>query len=124
MKFLRHIKADNRREITPRRLAAARRALQKQADAVALFPELQPKQTPQERCEVIDLEGVAYWQRIRNHTAETWKQARRDLRALTPEQRAQVLARWHCPNWHPPHEAHYLADLIFCAKRETLTPRL
>ena len=26
--------------------------------------------------------------------------------------REQVLARWHAPNWHPPHEAHYLADLI------------
>jgi len=25
--------------------------------------------------------------------------------------------RWHCPNWHPPHEAHYLADLIHTATR-------
>ena len=43
------------------------------------------------------------------------RRARRALRSLTPAQLAQVMARWHSPNWHPPHEAHYLADLIHTA---------
>jgi hypothetical protein len=37
---------------------------------------------------------------------------------LTPPQREQVLARWHAPTWHPPHEAHYLADLIHTVTRQ------
>lgn len=69
MKFYLHIKA-TRRDITPRRLAIARRALQKQADAVALFPELQPTQTPQERCEQFDRETVDMVQRWRDAEAD------------------------------------------------------
>ena len=105
------------RPITGRRLSAARRALQRQADAVALFPELQPTETPQQRIARLDAEAAAHLQKIRDHTAATWRRARRTLRTLTPAQFAQVMARWHSPNWHPPHEAHYLADLIWTATR-------
>jgi phage protein D len=105
------------RPITGRRLSAARRALQRQADEVALFPELQPTETPEQRIARLDADAQAHLQRIRDHTAATWRRARRALRTLTPAQFAQVMARWHCPHWHPPHEAHYLADLIHTATR-------
>ena len=101
------------RPLTGRRLSAARRALQRQADEVALFPELQPTETPEQRIARLDADAQVHLQRIRDHTAATWRRARRALRSLTPGQLAQVMDRWHCPNWHPPHEAHYLADLIW-----------
>ncbi len=105
------------RPITGRRLSAARRALQREADKVALFPELQPTETPEQRIARLDANAEAHLQKIRDHTAATWRRARRALRTLTPAQLAQVMARWHCPHWHPPHEAHYLADLIHTATR-------
>jgi hypothetical protein len=104
------------REITPRRLAAAARALRKQADAVALFPELQPKQTPAERCTKQDESTAIWWQSIRDYRAQTWRSARRELRAMTPEQQAEVL-RWFNVG---PKDASYLADAVHTVKRQTL----
>ena len=105
------------RPVTGRRLSAARRALQRQADEVALFPELQPTETPEQRIARLDTDAKAHFQRLRDHTATTWRRARRAFRSLSAIQREQVLARWNAPTWHPPHEAHYLADLIHTATR-------
>jgi len=116
MQFEPFIKA-TRRPVTGRRLAAARRALQRQADAVALFPELAPTETPAERVDRFDAECVAAVQRWRDHAARTWRRARRQLRALPPEQRAAVLAQWQ--NKFLPKQAHYLADIIFTVTRST-----
>ena len=110
MKFQSHIKA-TRREVTPRRLAAARRALTRQAEAVALFPDLQPTETPQERCDRFDLEGVAMVQRWRDDEADRWRRARRTLRTLSAEQRAQVHARFTL-NRFMPKTAVYLLEVI------------
>jgi hypothetical protein len=116
MKFSPHIKA-TRRAITPRRLAAARRALQNQADAVALFPELQPTQTPQERCDQFDAEAVAMVQRWRDHEAATWKRARQMFRALPSAQRAEVQARYW-GNRFMPKTAVYLLETIHTVTKE------
>jgi hypothetical protein len=110
-----YIKA-TRRPVTGRRLAAARRALQRQADKVALFPELAPTETPGERVERFDAEVVAMVQRRRDDLAQTWRRARRQLRALTPEQRAKVMAQWN--NKFLPKHAVYLADIIFTVTRQ------
>ena len=117
MKFYPHIKA-TRREITPRRLAAARRALQRQADAVALFPELQPKQTPQERCEQFDQQAADMVQRWRDAEAANWKRARRLFRALESEARARVEERYW-GNRFMPKTAVYLLEVIRAVTNET-----
>ena len=119
MKFQPHIKATNTREVSPRRLAAARRALQRQADAVALFPELQPTQTPQERCEQADRETVAMVQRWRNAEAQNWKRARRLFRALPTTTRAEVAARFW-DNRFMPKTAVYLLETIRGITKEIL----
>lgn len=119
MKFVRQSRRALR-PVTGRRLSAARRALQRQADAVALFPELQPTETPEQRIARLDAQAEAHYQQIRDHAAATWRRARREFRTLTPTQRDQVLAQWHAPTWHPPHEAHYLADLIHQATKPSL----
>ena len=115
MQFERHIKA-TRRHITGRRLSAARRALQRQADAVALFPELAPAESPAQRLDRLDAESLAMVQRWRQQTADTWRRARRQLRALSAEQRAAVMARWANP--FLPKHAHYLADIIHTTSRQ------
>ena len=112
MKFSRQLRSILR-PVTGRRLSAARRALKRQADAVALFPELQPTETPEQRIARLDAAAEVHRQQMRDHSAATWRRARHAFRGLTPEQRARVLARWEHPTWHPPHEAHYLADLIY-----------
>ena len=106
------------RPITGRRLSAARRALQREADEVALFPELQPTETPEQRIARLDADAAAHFQKMRDHTAATWRRARRALRTLTPAQLAEVMDRWHSPNWAPPAHASYLADLIHTATRQ------
>jgi hypothetical protein len=105
------------RPITGRRLSAARRALQREKASVALFPELQPTETPEERIARLDAEAQAHVQRMRDRTAATWRRARRSFRTLTPAQRDYVLAQWNATHWHPPHEAHYFADLIRTATK-------
>lgn len=114
MKFYPYIKA-TRRPVTGRRLAAARRALQRQADKVALFPELAPTETPAERVDRFDAESVAMVQRHRDWLAQTWRRARRQLRALPPEQHAEVMRQWR--NKFLPKTAVYLADIIFTVTR-------
>jgi hypothetical protein len=114
MQFDRYIKA-TRRPVTGRRVAAARRALQRQADKVALFPELAPTETPAERIDRFYDECVAMVQSHRDYLAETWRRARRQLRALTPEQRAEVMRQWN--NKFLPKTAVYLADIISTVTR-------
>src|SRR5262245_58386319 len=103
------------RPVTGRRLSAAGRALRRKRDAVALFPELQPTETPEQRIARMDAAVEAHLQTVRDGTAATWRRARRAFRTLTPAQRDYVLAHWTAATWHPPHEAHYLADLIHTA---------
>jgi hypothetical protein len=91
--------------------------LQREKASVALFPELQPTETPEQRIARLDAEAQAHVRRMRDRTAATWRRARRVFRTLTPAQRESVLAEWNAPHWHPPHEAHYLADLIRTAAK-------
>jgi hypothetical protein len=110
MKFYRYIRAE-RRPITGRRLAAARRALQRQTDAVALFPDLQPTETPEQRCNRFDDENLARVQDWRDTRAANWKRARKTLRALTAEQQAQVDRRF-TQNRFMPGDPVYLLEII------------
>jgi len=111
MKFQRHIKARDDREITPRRLACAERRLQKQREEVALFPELGPQESAQERCERISRENTAHWQRIRDHEAASWRKGRKAFRALPPEMKAQVEQRYW-GNKFMPKTAVYLLEVL------------
>lgn len=116
MKFDRYLRAE-RRPITGRRLAAARRALQRQADSVALFPELQPTETPEERCRRFDDTSLATVQRWRDTRAADWRRARRTLRALPTEIQARVHQRW-TRNRFMPGDPVYLLETIRAVLKE------
>ena len=94
MKFERYIRAEMERDISPRRLAAARRAIAKANDAMALLPEFQITETPAERCARYDAETVAAVRRWRQNEAKNWKRARVLVRTLTPDQIKELDQRW------------------------------
>ena len=112
-KFIR----DDVRPITSRRLAAARRALQRQADAYALVPEFQPTETPAERCTRFDRETSGAVRRWRDLQAKHWRSGRAQFRALAPELRAQVAARFW-GNRFMPKTATYLCEVIRSVTQE------
>ena len=62
-------------QITPRKLAAARRAVQKDKDRYPLFPELVKHQTAEDRLTSIAVERETWWQEMRERQArlsKTW----------------------------------------------------
>lgn len=120
MKFDRYIRAE-RRPITGRRLAAAKRALHRQAEAVALFPELQPTQTPEERCRQFDDSTVAFIQSLRDHRAVNWRRARHQLRTMLPFLRGIVEARFF-GNRFMPKDPVYLLEVIRAVTKEETQP--
>lgn len=113
MKFERYLRVRQAEPPSARRLAAARRAIQRDLDSVALFPELARFKTPEERIERMDEAGRAYWQDMRNFRARKWREARRQIRELPEHLRQQVLAYWNKTNgFHCPFDPHYLLDHI------------
>jgi hypothetical protein len=69
-------------EITPGKLVAARRAVQRQKDRFPLFPELITHQTAEERLDAIAYGRAEWWQNMRDHQAKQWRRARKSLRDL------------------------------------------
>lgn len=81
--------------VTPRRLAAARRALQTQRNKVALFADhLAAEQpTPEERVERALLSSTELDREMRTYEANQRKKARRKLAAMPADQAATVKIR-------------------------------
>src|SRR5215469_16792509 len=87
-------------KITPRKLAAARRAVQKEKDRYPLFPELLKYQTPEERLASIADERETWWHEMHDRHAKLWKKARQALRELPAGPRAAIKRYWKicgCP---------------------------
>jgi hypothetical protein len=72
MRFTRYPKGEPY-QITPRKLAAARRAVQKDKDRYPLFPELVKHQTAEERLASIADERERWWHEMRDRQAKLSK---------------------------------------------------
>jgi hypothetical protein len=99
MRFTRYLK-DEPYQITSRKLAAARRAVQKEKDRYPLFPELLKHQTAEERLAFIADKRARWWHETRNRHAELWRRARKALRDLPSRPRAAITRYWQicgCP---------------------------
>ena len=108
MRFQRsHIRYEPR-EMTTRRLASAKRKLERQAEALPLFAEQirasQP--TPEQVARKDDASWKRFVELNRRHDAERWLEGRRLLRSLPAEHRAELIA-----------------ELLTCARREVLPAR-
>src|SRR5690606_42040294 len=92
--------------VTPQRLAAAKRALQRERERAGMFvEELGPRETPEEHIARQDAAWVAHWQRMRDRYARAWRDARRLLFSLPAEQQRQLRAEWRtCGSPGPPDD--------------------
>lgn len=100
---------------SPQRMRAAAQAVRKDKDEMALFPELVRHEDAHARLDAIEADLAAYWQRLRDLQAATWRRSRQRLRSMQPTLRAQVINMWNA-GWLPA-DATYLADLITQAER-------
>jgi hypothetical protein len=99
MRFTRYPK-DEPYETTPRKLSAARRAVQKGKDRYPLFPELLKHQTAEERLASIADERARWWHEMRDRQANGWRKARQNLNRLPSGPRAAMKRYWKicgCP---------------------------
>lgn len=109
MRFQPQIKR-TKREWTGRRVAAAARAVRRERESVALFPELSRYATVEERIAEVDADGAAMVDRWRAHAAKSWRKARRLIAAMPELQRRGMLRYWQ--ESHCPADPSYLLDAI------------
>lgn len=108
IRFERALRAEPR-GATPQRLAAARRAIEKDRENNALTPELvKPYNSdPETRIENADNRYLFVARALRAHNAKCWRKGRRMLLQLTPEMREICLQLWN-------REAYPLTGTYFC----------
>ena len=97
-------------QITPRKLAAARRAVQREKDRYPLFPELLKHRNAAERLASIAVKRETWRQEMRDRQAKLWRKVRQALRGLPPGPRAAIKRYWKicgCPG-----DPVYLLTLI------------
>jgi hypothetical protein len=101
----------DKREWNNRRLARARQAVGKEADAMPLFPELRRFNTVEDRVMMMDEREIRLTNQMRNARAAMWRDARAMIRSLNADQREQLKAKWNT-RFMPGTPAHLFA----CAK--------
>ena len=100
------------RGITPRRLAAAKRAHQREVDRLPLFADQVAAEqgTPEERIERFDQDQLEHNQGRRDLAAKHWRWGRRQLSFLSAEIRIDILELWNATSI--PANAAYFADFV------------
>jgi hypothetical protein len=109
MKFFRYARSPQR-EITSRRLSAARRAIQRDKDSWALFPEYVRHHTAEERIAAVDEDVSEGFRLRRKHRADAWRRARAAVRQMPIQQRRDALEFWQRGIY--PASPEYLLGLI------------
>jgi len=109
MRFTRYPKSESY-QITPRKLAAARRAVQRQKDRYPLFPELVTHNTPEERLDSIATHRTRWWQTMRDRQARQWRRARKASRDLPRGPKAAITRYWQVCGY--PGDPVYLLSII------------
>ena len=96
---------------TSRRLAAARRALERERERYALFADqvAAEQETAEERIDRFDQRGIDQDQGHRDLAAKHWRWGRQ-LDGLAAEIKASILEAWN--RTLAPPEAHYFADFV------------
>lgn len=100
--------------INNRRLAAARRYLQREKDKFPLLPEFQPTETPEERIERLDKNFLRWCKGSRNKTALSWKKIRKIIRNRTDKN--EIISFWNRGIY--PFTTEYLSDLVNNIEKE------
>lgn len=106
------------RGISPQRLAAARRAIEKDRENNALTPELvKPYNVdPETRIEHADARYCLVADALRTHYAKCWREGRRMLMDMTPEMRRDCLDLWN-REMYPLTGTYFVEHCRRCLKR-------
>lgn len=110
LRFVRYGGRPTAREWTPRRIAAAAKAVQRERDSVPLFPEMARYTSVKERQADMDQFSIDMIQGFRDHSAKNWREARRLLRALPAITREGIIRYWNRAGL--PADPVYLLDVI------------
>ena len=96
-----------------RRLAAAKRALQRERDKYPLFADeiARNQPTPEERIEMLNQESIRRVARMRKFRAEMWRKGRKMLKELSENEQKRFLDYWN-NEWRGPRTGTYLCDLV------------
>lgn len=94
---------------TPRRVAAARRAVKRERARLPLFAH-EYTGTVEDRIRAVDRHDLAFTAYWRANHAEWWRRARRILRRLPDPLRARILEGWNRGPY--PATAVYLLDFL------------
>jgi len=119
IRFERGLPKTSRRGVTPRRLAAAKRALKKQRDKCPLFAaQIVAKQpTPEQRIWYMDSKFVKEWDKLRNATCRQWLKLRRIIRKeICPELKKEFLSSWSRMRY--PADPYYASDFLLWLMRK------
>jgi len=107
----------DKREWSNRRLARARQAVAKEADAMALCPELRRFETVEERVDMMDAREIRITNHMRMARAAMWRDVRAMIRSLNPDQRERLRSKWNT-RFMPGTPAHLFA----CARMIGIDP--
>lgn len=111
MRFTRFPKTPAPPAVTPRKLAHAKRVVERDAESVALFPELRRETTPEDRLERLARGREAWEAEFRQRRAQEWLEARQRLRRLPRLQRLSVIRYWQRGTL--PGSPEYLKGLVY-----------
>lgn len=114
MRFTRYMLKETSYEVTPRKLAAARRAIERDRERCGLFPEMMQFTAVDDRVDAITRHRQLWVADQRQHQADGWRKARRLLRDLPPITQAGVRRYWAKGVF--PGAPVYLLGLIHDAK--------
>ena len=122
MRFEKRLYKTKARGITPRRLAAAKRALKRQRDKYPLFADQiaarQP--TPEQRILEMDAKFVEEWDKLRQTTCKKWFELRRIIRKeICPELKEEFLSSWSIMSY--PADPYYASDFLLRLVRKKCT---
>lgn len=98
--------------ITPKRLAAAKRALQRISDKDPLFAASITDDAALQRVLYYAENFKAKKQADRKHIAQQWLTLRKILRIVPPGVRTDFFDRWNRPNWNVPRKPEYGLDIL------------
>jgi hypothetical protein len=114
MYFDKYAITKDRREWTRLRILAAARAVQREAEAMALCPELRRFSTVAERQEQIDRRTDHMTSDLRKGRAEMWRDVRQSFRALPADVRGRIMEKWET-RYMPGDPAAFSATILMRA---------
>jgi hypothetical protein len=91
-----------------RRIAAAERAVRREAET--LLPGFQRDKTAADRLARMDAATERWWQKIRDSKASNWREARKILRQMPPDERCAFVEHWNTCS--APKEPEYCMDML------------